>query len=85
MVDELVKITGIDRGQLLKEYKEKHQYYGSVEYPFISLQLYSILLKYKELSELELKDNLGEACHRFNSVRKNIKVVSRCTKSSHEN
>ena len=70
MVDELVNITGLNKTILLKEYKEKHQYYGSVEYPFITLKLPSILSKYEGKSEIEIKENLEEAFHRFNSVRK---------------
>ena len=42
MVDELVSITGIDKEILLSEYKEKHQYYGTVEHPFVTLELPSI-------------------------------------------
>ena len=70
MVNEVVKITEIDKSTLLKEYKEKHQYYGSVEYPFVTLQLPSIRQKYSTLTEVELKKLLGEAFHKFNSVRK---------------
>ena len=70
MVDELVHITGIEKTCLLREYKEKHQYYGSVEYPFVTLKLPSILQKYSGLTENEIKIELGEAFHKFNSVRK---------------
>lgn len=70
MVDELVHITGIEKKCLLQEFKEKHQYYGSVEYPFVTLKLPSILQKYKGLTENDIKTALGEAFHKFNSVRK---------------
>lgn len=70
LVDELVVITGIDRKILLSEFKERHQYYGSVEYPFVTLTLPSIQKKYSSLSEEEIKAILNEAFHRFNSVRK---------------
>lgn len=70
MVDELVHITGIEKKHLLQEFKEKHQLYGSVEYPFVTLKLPSILQKYNGLSENDIKIELGEAFHRFNSVRK---------------
>ncbi|MEE1173224.1 MAG: HAD family hydrolase [Ruminococcus sp.] len=70
LVDELVVITGIDKNVLLTEFKEKHQYYGSVEYPFVTLSLPSIKEKYSSLSDEELKSVLNEAFHRFNSVRK---------------
>ena len=70
MVDEVVSITGISKSTLLAEYKDKHQYYGSVEYPFVTLKLPSIINHYKGLSENEIKCCLEEAFHRFNSVRK---------------
>lgn len=70
MVDELVVITGIDKNVLLSEFKERHQYYGSVEYPFVTLSLPSIKEKYSSLSDEELRIVLNEAFHRFNSVRK---------------
>ena len=75
MVDELAKITGIDKECLLKEYKILHQQYGSVEYPFITLKLPSVLKKYQNYSEDELKEILGEAFHRFNSMRKRTLVL----------
>lgn len=70
MVDELANITGIDKQRLLTEFKEVHQRYGTVEYPFSSLELPSILSKYNGLNKTEIKEILGEAFHRFNSVRK---------------
>ena len=70
MLDELSNITYIDRVKLIREYKELHQKYGSVEYPFVTLELPSIKKKYSNLSVDELKKLLGEAFHRFNSVRK---------------
>lgn len=42
LVDEIASITGISKDVLLAEYKKKHQYYGSVEYPFVTLTLPSI-------------------------------------------
>lgn len=70
MVDEVVKITGISKEILIQEYKTKHQHYGSVEYPFVTLELPSVLKKYKDLTTCEIKEVLSEAFHRFNSVRK---------------
>lgn len=70
MVDQLSNITEIDKNILLKEFKEKHQLYGSVEYPFVTLKLPSIKQKYASLSEAEIKVVLGEAFHKFNSIRK---------------
>lgn len=70
MVDELVSITGIDKEILLSEYKEKHQYYGTVEHPFVTLELPSIKNKYIGMDFEQIKEILSEAFHRFNSVRK---------------
>lgn len=70
LVDELASITGISKDVLLAEYKEKHQYYGSVEYPFVTLTLPSIQKKYSSLCEDEIKKVLNEAFHKFNSIRK---------------
>ena len=70
LVDEIVNITGIKKETLLSEYKIRHQYYGSVEYPFVTLTLPSIREKYSSLSDEEIKKVLNEAFHRFNSVRK---------------
>lgn len=71
MVDELHNITGIEKDILLSEYKVKHQFYGSVEYPYVTLELPSIKNQYNGLSTNEIKELLSEAFHCFNSVRKN--------------
>lgn len=70
MVDEIVRITGIEKKCIIQEFKEIHQYYGSVEYPFATLKLPSVLKKYDGLTEDEIRVKLGEAFHKFNSVRK---------------
>lgn len=70
MVNEVNIITGIDIDTLLNEYKNKHQEYGSVEYPYVTLQLPSIINKYPMCSKDELKNLLSEAFHSFNSERK---------------
>lgn len=70
MVDKVSSITGLPKQELLKEYKKLHQFYGSVEYPFVTLKLPSIINKYADKSESEIKDYLEEAFHKFNSVRK---------------
>ncbi|MCI9217278.1 HAD family hydrolase [Lachnospiraceae bacterium 42-17] len=75
MVDALVNITGIEKNVLINEYKTIHQQYHNVEYPFSTLQLPSIKGKYASYSDVELKNILNEAFHRFNSVRKyNLKL-----------
>ena len=71
MVEELVKITGIDESVLLQEYKEVHQSKHNVEHPFSTLQLPSIRAIYPNLSSDEIRNGpLREAFHRFNSERK---------------
>lgn len=70
LVDEIASITGISKDVLLAEYKKKHQYYGSVEYPFVTLTLPSIQKKYSSLCDDEIKKVLNEAFHKFNSIRK---------------
>lgn len=48
---------------------------GSVEYPFATLELPSILNKYNGKSKEDIKEILGEAFHKFNSIRKrNLKL-----------
>ena len=70
MVDEISNITNIDKTLLLAEYKERHQYYGTVEHPFVTLELPSIKYYYSGLNFEQIKEELNEAFHRFNSVRK---------------
>lgn len=70
MVDKIVEITGISKDILMKEYKQKHQFYGSVEHPYVSLELPSILELYKGKDKEYIYNKLGEAFHSFNSVRK---------------
>lgn len=75
MVDEIANITKINKDTLLKEFKLIHQYHGSVEYPFATLELPSILKKYSGKSKEEIKEILSEAFHKFNSIRKyNLKL-----------
>ena len=70
MVDEVSRITGIEKKQLLEEYKYKHQFYGSVEYPYTTLELPSIVEKYNGIPVSVIKEKLDSAFHRFNAVRK---------------
>lgn len=70
MVDEISNISGIDKETLLHEYKAYHQHVGSVEYPFATLHLPSIKIKYEGKTETEIKNILNPAFHKFNSVRK---------------
>lgn len=75
MVDEIVSITGLPKEQLLREYKEKHQYYKSVEFPYVSIKLPSVLAKYPGLQEDELKALFRPAFNKFNAIRdENLKL-----------
>lgn len=71
MVDEIANITSIDKTILLAEFKERHQHYGTVEHPFVTLELPSIKSRYSGMNSKQIKEELSEAFHRFNSVRKN--------------
>lgn len=71
MLNKLSEITEIDTTTLMKEYKNVHIKYGTVERPYSTLELPCIKAKYKDYSEEEIKKILGEAFHRFNSERKN--------------
>ncbi len=75
MLDKVVDITGISKEQLMIEYREKHQLYGSVEYPYVTLELPSILKKYRGKTKEYIQGELQEAFHRFNSVRKENLVL----------
>lgn len=69
MLDEVVKITGADRDQLIAEYKLKHQYYKSVEFPYVTTHLPSVQACFPNKTPDELKEILRPAFRVFNSVR----------------
>ncbi len=70
MAEKVCELTGFELENILAEYKSKHCEYGSVEHPYVTLDLPSVGKKYEGLSRDEIKAELGEAFHRFNSVRK---------------
>ncbi len=70
MAEEVSNITGVEMSKLIGEYREKHQFYKSVEFPYVSLKLPSVAERYKGMTEMEIKDALNEAFHKFNSIRK---------------
>lgn len=75
MVDEVVRITGLDKAMLLEQYRERHQHFGSVEFPYITLKLPAVLEKYPNYSETELKEVFQSAFQCFNTVRdQNLKL-----------
>lgn len=70
MAEKVCELTGFELQEILAEYKSKHCEYGSVEHPYVTLELPSVRRKYDGLNRDEIKNELGEAFHRFNSVRK---------------
>lgn len=69
MVDCVSEISGIDRELLYSQYKEKHQFYGSVEYPYVTLTLPAILEKYPDKGTEDLKQIFRPAFRIFNEIR----------------
>lgn len=70
MVDELSHILNEEKAVLLKEYKQIHQQKGSVEYPYATLYLPSVINAYPGDTPEDLLRKLDPAFHRFNSIRK---------------
>ena len=70
MVDELSHILNEEKAVLLKEYKQIHQQKGSVEYPYATLYLPSVINAYPGDTPEELLRKLDPVFHRFNSIRK---------------
>lgn len=70
MVDELSHILNAEKAVLLKEYKQIHQQKGSVEYPYATLYLPSVINAYPGDTPEELLRKLDPVFHRFNSIRK---------------
>jgi phosphoglycolate phosphatase len=70
MVDELVNLLGVDREQLLDEFKILHQQCGSSEQPFVALDLPSVKKRFGDASRHYRMDQLDRPLHVFNSLRK---------------
>ncbi len=70
MVEELSHILNEEKVTLLKEYKQIHQQKGSVEYPYATLYLPSVVNAYPGDTTEELRQKLDPVFHRFNSIRK---------------
>lgn len=70
MVDELSHILNEEKAVLLQEYKQIHQQKGSVEYPYATLYLPSVINAYPGDTPEELLRKLDPVFHRFNSIRK---------------
>lgn len=70
MVEELSHILNKESTTLLKEYKQIHQQKGSVEYPYATLYLPSVVNAYPGDTPEERLQKLDTVFHRFNSIRK---------------
>ncbi len=70
MAEEIATILHTDLDHLLVEYRAVHKRKGSVEYPYASLSLPSVKAAFPDMTRGERREALGEAFHRFNSVRK---------------
>ncbi len=70
MAEELSHILKKDKEALLEEYKRIHQEKGSVEYPYATAYLPSVLNAYPNYTKEELLQELNPVFHRFNSTRK---------------
>lgn len=70
MVEELSRILSKEETDLLSEYKQIHQQKGSVEYPYATLYLPSVLNTYPDYTSEMLLQELDPVFHKFNSIRK---------------
>lgn len=70
MVKELSHTVNEEEATLLKEYKQIHQKKGSVEYPYATLYLPSVIKAFPDDTPETLFKKLDPVFHRFNSIRK---------------
>lgn len=70
MVDEVVRVTGCDKEQLLDEFRAVHRHHHDSEHPFALLETPTILRLYTGLTRQETAEKLDSAFHAFNSSRK---------------
>jgi phosphoglycolate phosphatase len=70
MVDEIERITEINRETLLDEFRSVHREYGNSEQPFAAIELPSIVAHFGTSDRAELAQALNPALHAFNSMRK---------------
>lgn len=69
MVDEAVRILGVDREVLLDDLQKVHRRHHDSEHPFSLMETSAVRTSYPKLSRRELAVNLDEAFHAFNSKR----------------
>jgi phosphoglycolate phosphatase len=70
MVDEIVRITGVDRNEILDDFREIHQKYHDTEHPFSALELRSLRSAFPFLNDESLRDLIDPALYEFNKARK---------------
>lgn len=70
MVEEVVRITGSDREELLDDFRNVHRKHHDSEHPFAVLETTSIRRLFPGKTPSEIASILDPAMHAFNSVRK---------------
>lgn len=70
MIEEVVRITGCDREQLLDDFREVHQRHSDSEHPFALLETKTIRELFPRSTTQEIINVLDPAFHAFNSRRK---------------
>lgn len=70
MVDEVVRITGCDREELLDDFRNVHRIHHDAEHPFALLETKSVNELFPNKTRSEIASILNPAMHAFNSVRK---------------
>jgi FMN phosphatase YigB (HAD superfamily) len=75
MVDEVIRLTGCDREQLLDDFRAVHRAHRDSEHPFALLETAVIRQHYGNRTVAEIAKQLDPAFHAFNSSRKhNLKL-----------
>lgn len=69
-VDGLVATTGIEREELLDDFRAVHRRHQNSEHPFAVLELECIRRRFAGMSNEDILSELDEAMHAFNSTRK---------------
>lgn len=70
LVDEVVRLTGCNREELLDDFKEVHQRHHDSEFPFAALETKLVQSRFPNKDRSELAKILDPAFHAFNSRRK---------------
>jgi phosphoglycolate phosphatase-like HAD superfamily hydrolase len=69
LVDGLIEELGVDREELLDEFKAVHQRHGDSEYPLTVFELPSVQRRFPHLQGDELRVALGSAFRAFEAAR----------------